>query len=90
MKVLQKKILTKSYFYKIKTEVKLLGPLPIKRQVHIQKADNKDDKGSSYVATLYKIPDQLGANLTKVTKAKMTTTNSTTKQKYPKINRSSK
>ena len=72
----------KEFWSRIKTEVSLLGPLPIKRKVRIQKADNKDDKASSYVATLYRIPEKLGSNSTKVTKAKMN------KSKHPTMKKS--
>lgn len=74
----------KEFWQHIQSEVSVLGTL--KRKVKVQEADDKDDKGQSYVPTLFLIPETLGANLKKVTRAKETTTGPT-KQKLPKIKR---
>jgi hypothetical protein len=74
----------KAFWEHIQTKVSVLGP--IKRNVTIQKADNKDDKGRSYVPTLFRIPEKLGDTLTKVAKSKPISTGPT-KEKRPKIQR---
>ena len=53
----------------------------------MKKADNRDDKESSYVPTLFRIPDRLGAKPARVAKAKMMSSGPS-KTKVPKIKRS--
>ena len=72
----------------IQTEVSLLGS--IKRQVHVQKADHNDDRGHSYIPTLFLIPPHLGEKITKVSKAHLAHTSGspTTDDKHYQIQRS--
>lgn len=69
----------------VKREVSVLGP--IKRKVDIRKADDMDDRGRSYVPTLFRIPEKLGGKLSKVATSTMTPTGPTN-EKRPKILRS--
>lgn len=75
----------KEFWSHVKTEVSVLGP--IKRKVRVRKADNKDDKGRSYVPTLFRIPNKLGDKLKKVAKSKRIPSGPTN-EKRPKFMRS--
>lgn len=76
----------KEFWARVKTELSVLGPLPIKKSIHIQSADDKDDKGSSYMPTLFKIPEKLGAKPVKTATATMTPSGPSNTE-MPKIKR---